>query len=125
MGMEDIIQAAREENWELVDARIPEVCNDAAIQKQALQLLNDSNGNVRDLAASIFEKASKIPRGSKPILANVMAKDSNPYARYRAAFALAGHNAGTYKPEVIKVLKEARTDETVGEMAEKYLQRLK
>ena len=128
MSMEDLIEAARKENWEYVDTRISKVCNDTKVQERALQLLKDSDGNVRDLAASILGKAC-IDSGKflkiRPVLGEVMEKDSNPYARYRAAFALAQHGPGTYKSEVIKTLKQASKDKDVSEIARGYLERLK
>jgi len=46
LNMEDIIEAAKSENWKLVDQRITEVCNHIEVQKRAIKLLNDSDGNV-------------------------------------------------------------------------------
>ena len=126
MRMEDIIDAARKEEWDLVDRRIPEVCNDSEAQEIAIKLLGDSNANLRDLGASILAKSTKLPTPTrtKPILQRVMEGDSNPYARYRAAFALAGHHPGRYRPKVIEVLKEAAQDKDVGQIAKDYLRRL-
>ena len=62
MKMEDIIDAARKENWGYVDERIPEVCDNPEVQKRVLQLLKDSDGYVRDLGASILGKAHINPR---------------------------------------------------------------
>lgn len=125
--MEDIIEAAKSENWKLVDQRITEVCNNIEVQKRAIKLLNDSDGNVRDLGASILGKANiPLKRFSniRPILKRIMDKDSNQYARYRAAFALAEHGAGDYKNDVLGVLNEASQDKDVGEIAKTYLKKL-
>lgn len=127
MTMEDIIKAAIEEDWESVDERIPRVCNDSDIQDRAVNLLDSENPNLRDLGASILAKAKIdsdrfliIRRKLGPIL-----KDEHAYARYRAAFALAEHGAGAYERETLKVLREASHNEDVGEIARKYLERLK
>ena len=53
-----------------------------------------------------------------------MEKDSNPYARYRAAFALAEHGVGIYKKQVLRVLGEASQDKDIAETAKEYLERL-
>jgi HEAT repeat protein len=125
MKMEDIINAARKENWEYVDSRIPRICDDPKVQKKAAELLSDDDGNIRDLGASILGRAHNIPVKIKPILFNIMKNDSNPYARYRSAFALAGHNPGRYKKKVVTVLKEASCDKDVGDIAKEYLEMLK
>ena len=126
--MEDVIAAAKDENWKYVDERINDICNDIKVQKRALQLLQDSDGNLRDLGASILGKAQIDHErfdAMRPFLSEVMMKDKNPYARYRSAFALAEHGAGRYKSNVLKVLKEAAKDKDVGEIAREYLERLK
>jgi hypothetical protein len=129
MSMEDIISAAREEDWNFVDKKIPEVCNSHQNQEWAHQLLKDSDGHVVDLGASILEKANNIdPKRFSRMrarLKNVMVNNSDIYARYRSAFALAAHDPGRYKEEVIKVLKEATKDKDVSEIAKEYLGRLK
>ena len=60
----------------------------------------------------------------QPLL-QVMEHDSHPYARYRAAFALAEHGVGSYKKEVLRVLEEAAEDKEVSKIAGKYLRKLK
>lgn len=127
--MDDIINAAREEKWEYVDERIPQVCDNLEIQERALILLKDSNGNIRDLGASIFGKAQNISKvqfsRAIPALKTMMNNDSNPYARYRAAFALAEHAPDKYRDDIVRVLKEAAKDKDVGKIAKNYLARLK
>jgi len=126
--MEDVIAAAKEEDWEYVDGRIARICHDIEVQKRALQLLKDSDDNVRDLGASILGKAhidSERFAAMRPLLRDVMIKDSNCYARYRAAFALAEHGAGKYKKKVLEVLRQAVEDPDVAEIAREYLERLK
>jgi HEAT repeat protein len=127
--IEDLIEAARKEEWKTVDKEIPKVCDQDPIQVRALELLRDSDGNVRDLGASIFEKASRIGLGrlsrAIPVLKEIMIGDSNPYARYRSAFALAKHAPERYKQETIATLEEAKDDKDVGKIAREYLKRYK
>lgn len=125
--MEDMIEAAKAENWKYIDQIIPKICDDPEVQKRFIKLLRDSDGNVRDLGASIIVKAKISPRqfsNIKPVLKDVMDKDSNPYARYRAAFAFVEHGMGSYEDEVLRVLNEASKDKEVSETAENYLKRL-
>jgi hypothetical protein len=128
MTMEDIIDAALKENWEYVDGRIPQVCQDEEVQKRAYDLLTNKEPNLRDLGASILGKAT-IPEkrfsNMRDRLRDVMLSDSNIYARYRASFALAANGCGSYKTEVIGVLNKAKDNPDVGEIALEYLKRLK
>jgi HEAT repeat protein len=126
MNMEDIIKAAIKENWDYVDEKISKVCNDSDVQDRAIGLLESENSNLRDLGASILAKAEITPDKFLVIRRKLgfMLKDEHPYARYRAAFALAEHGAGNYKTETLKVLKEASQDNDVGEIARRYIERL-
>ncbi len=128
MAMEDIIKAAIEENWDYVDERIPEVCDIPENQIRALELLKDFDGNLRDLGASIIQKAHIPPKRFlrfREALAENVLSDPHKYAKYRAAFALAEHGPGiSYRRRVLKVLREASSDEDVGEIARGYLERL-
>ncbi len=125
MNMQDLIGAAKREEWKFVDAHLSEICNSPSNIEWALGPgLDDSDGNVRDLAASLLEKADLQPSAFEQMqlrLHNVMMHDSHPYARYRSAFALAAHGPGPYREDVIRVLGEARTDPDVSKLAEGYL----
>lgn len=122
--MEDLINAARKEDWRFVDEKIPEVCNNIKVQNMALRLLVDKDENVRDLGASILEKAridsARFSRMRAP-LARVMKNDNNLHAKYRAAFALANHGPGEYIQEVLELIKQASEDKEVSEFAKNYL----
>ena len=93
MAMEDLIAAAKKEKWKVVDRNLPEAAQkDANVVWAYRDGLKDPNGNVRDLAATLLAKAKLSVREmqeARPILRSVMMSDSNPYARYRSAFALA------------------------------------
>lgn len=126
MAMEDLIEAAKKEKWELVDEKILVAAQkDANVVWAYTRGLKDSDGNVRDLAASLLAKARLSQREmqeAKPVLMQVMRSDSNPYARYRSAFALAEHGCAT-RP-VVDVLREAEKDKYVGKIAKQYLAKL-
>ena len=125
MAMDDLIEAARRKDWDLVDERIPQVCNNPHVKKRAVELVNNSNGDVSDLGASILEKAKVLPRGSRQVLLNAMRTNSNQYTRYHSAFALAAHKPGQYVKEVIGVLREAVSDKDVSGIARAYLKKVK
>ena len=57
-------------------------------------------------------------------LDRVMENSPDEYARFRAACALAAHDPGKYREEVIKTLKEAQQDPDVSKIASSYLRRL-
>ena len=128
MNMEDLINAARKENWEFVDEKIPKVCNDVKVQDKALKLLADKNENIRDLGASILEKAridsDRFSRMRSPLV-RIMRNDDHIYVKYRAAFALANHGPGEYMQEVLELIKQASKDKAVSEFAKNYLRKLK
>jgi len=126
--LDKLMEAAKNEEWDKVDKNTPEAVKDPEIVNWAFERgLDNPNENIRDLAAGILEKA-KIPvskfSAMRPKLHEIMGGDKNPYARYRSAFALAAHNPGFYKPEVIKTLKEAEKDEDVSKIASSYLRKL-
>jgi hypothetical protein len=126
MAMDDLILAATEENWKYVDDRIPKVCDNPKIQDRAVDLLDNENPNLRDLGASIIEKAEIEPNKFFRIMPKLGAQldDEHPPAKYRAAFALANHMTGKYDTQVRRILIEARNDKDVGEIARGYLKRL-
>ncbi len=127
MNMEDLINDARTENWKSVDEKIPKLCNDIKVQNIALKLLADKDGNVRDLGASILEKAridsARFSRMRVPLVM-VMRNDNNIYAKYRAAFALANHEPREYTQEVLELIKQASKNKEVGAIANNYLGKL-
>ena len=123
MMIDTLIEAAKKENWGKVDKSILKVCNNKSVIDWACKEgLNDSNGNVRDLAASILEKTSNSLTGEiKEKLYSHMKKDDNAYVRYRSSFALAAHDPSFHKEEVKDVLEKAKKDPDVSQLAESYL----
>lgn len=121
--LQELIEAATREDWELVDGYIPEVCEDDNCLNWALGTgINHQNEHIRDLAVSILEKTKKLPSFSKPRLYLAMRKDSNPYVQYHAAFALAAHYPlDKLDEDVRRTLKEAVKDPDVSEIAKGYL----
>ncbi len=124
--MESIIKQltdlARAEKWEEVDAKLPKVCNESDVLKWAYLtgLYNKNEPNIRDLAASILEKAEwpkMLTQTIRHSLLDVFNKELHPYARFRMACALYGHGIRTLA--VKSALEEAPQD--VQEIAQKYL----
>jgi hypothetical protein len=124
-----LLQAAREENWKLVDSIIPKIKSEEGYYRWAYDVgISYDDGNVRDLAVSIIEK-SEIPAQAfsrmRSKLNQLMLGDSNKYVQFRAAFALANHGAGDYKKAVLDKLNEATEDDDIKEIAIAYLRRVK
>ncbi len=129
MGIEELMRAAKQEDWEAVDREIPILCKDPSVVEWAYnEGINDSDGNVRDLAVSILEKA-RISRkefgGMREKVYGLMTSDGNKYVRFRAAFTLAAHGVGSHEAEVKQVLHEAESDDATSEIARGYLARVR
>jgi len=126
--LQKLMKAAQAEDWELVDKTIPKACKDQEIVEWAFERgLENPNKNIRDLAASILEKAKIATdkfQGMREKLHRIMVHDKHPYARYRSAFALAAHGAGNYREDTIATLKKAEKDEDVSSIASSYLKRI-
>lgn len=117
-----LIQAAKAERWNVIDKIIPEECDkEEVIVWASTKGLEDNNGNVRDLAAIILEKTKTLDRTMKTKLLALMKSDPNPFVRFRSAFALAGHDPGFHKSEVLSVLNEAAKNEEIAGIAKRYL----
>ena len=123
MTVEKLIEKARQENWDEIDKILPEVCDsESYVRWAANQGIFYDDDNIRDLAASILEKTNH-PYFStaKDGLKKMTISDSNPYARFRAGFALYAH--GDRSKDVLKVLEDAMADEDVANIAKGYLNR--
>jgi hypothetical protein len=125
--IEEIISAAKNEQWDFVDKQIPLVCNVPEVIDRSSELLTDSDGNLRDLGASILAKAKLSDKKYNQVRPTLFKNlgDSHIYARYRAAFALAEHDQKPYDKEILNVLGEASEDPEVGEIAKKYSEKHK
>ena len=118
--IERLIGLAKEEKWDDIDAEIPKVSRLPEIVKWAYKNgLFESNEQVRDLAASILEKAdwSDNQRWIHDLVYNTLRQEKHPYARFRMACALYAH--GERKPDVVSILENAPDD--VQPIAQKYL----
>jgi hypothetical protein len=123
-----LVEDAKAENWKAVDEQILEIVKNPIYVKWAYDTaLADTNKHVRDLGASILEKAiidEKQFSEMRDKLYQRMIFDSNMYVRYRSAFALAAHNPRRYTAEVLAVINIAVHDKDIGESAKEYLKRL-
>lgn len=128
MGIEQLIEAARKEDWDTVDQEIPKIVKKrAAVQWAYKTGIKDSNANVRDLAVSILEKAPILEQdfsGMRETVYNLMKSDAHRYVRFRAAFTLAVHGAGEHKKDVARTLQEAEKDKDVSDIAKNYMKNL-
>ena|SRR3989344_789627 len=115
--IEELVALARAENWSEVDARILAVCNNSPVQGWAYAALESDEHNLRDLAASILEKAQQWEFRVSELVRTALQNEQHPYAKFRMACALAAHG---YKSDtVVLTLKEAPKD--VQEIAKRYL----
>lgn len=117
----DLLTAAQQEKWELVDKNISKFCDNLVAVKWALNLgIKNEDGNVRDFAVSILEKSNcKFEKQNIVELLQKLDQDENPYVRFRSAFALFTH--GNRSEKVIQKIKEALEDDAVKEIAKEYL----
>lgn len=126
MKLDKLVEAAKAENWDLVDEQLPDVVKDYASVEWAYDsALSDNDGNVRDLGVSIIELADIPPANFKKMeysLRQHMKQDDNPYVRFRCAFALAAHDSPD--EEVVRVLNEATRDDDVADIAQNYLKKI-
>ena len=120
--IKQLTDLAKAEKWEEVDSTLPKVCNERTVLNWAYQtgLYDKNDANIRDLSASILEKA-EWPKVLAPTirhaLLDVFSKEQHTYARFRMACALYGH--GQKLPQVKAALVEAPKD--VQDIAQKYL----
>lgn len=130
--LEKLKEAARMEEWDLVDLTLSTIKLGREYYgwafEQGINPRKELNVDVRDLAASIIEKA-EIPseefRAMQSAMFTRMERDNNKYVRFRSAFALANHGPGQYLKEVISTLKEASMDKDVGAIAKDYLDKVR
>jgi hypothetical protein len=125
--LDKLVSAAKKEDWNFVDLNISKIKDKPDYIRWAYDKgIHDKDKNVRDLGVSILEKA-EISKSRfdvmKEELLYLMKSDTNPYVRFRSAFALAAHGASN--SEVKKVLLKAKKDPDVADIAAGYLKKIK
>lgn len=124
----DLKQAAIAEDWKTVDELLTtkreEIMRPVTVAWASGAGLRDSNPNVRDLAASILEKAvpekdfGQFGADAMQLILDALQNDPNIYVRYRLAFAL--YQRKDRSPLVEAMMDEAEKDADVGDIARKY-----
>ena len=120
-GFEEMIDAARAERWDFVDEHIGEFADNPEVFAWAAGGgLEDADGNIRDLAASILEKSTKSlePRTRGKLL-SLIDGDPNIYVQFRSSFAL--YVRGYRLEKVVLKLREASKDPATENIAKGYL----
>jgi hypothetical protein len=124
----DVIGYATREDWDKVDALLPELSNQQLTFSWAGANLRCGDLNIRDLAASIMEQTEMPLQDANVVdLFWVMSQveETNPYPSFRAACALAKRRAderiAIKIAEVKDHLQNFTEDEDVSEIAQDYL----
>ncbi len=114
---EDLLESAKREDWDFVDANI----NESHVIKERIDWaifdgIFDEDENVRDFAATLLNKTDVVfDKTALEVLEKRMNNDDYHIVRYRIAIVLYGRNYIT--PEIQKMIGEAREDPDVGELA--------
>jgi HEAT repeat protein len=126
VSFSSLVDWAQNQQWEQVDAYLSRFTTlDETQSAKVLHWvrsigLQNEDQDIRDLAVSMIEQIRvQIPEDIVGHLIIMMETDPNIYVQYRCAFALFVH--GSREDVVIQKLEEARTDEEVAEIAQKYL----
>jgi hypothetical protein len=119
-SLSSMISAAEAKDWEYVDRHIEQISKDPIALDWATTGLESPDENLRDLAASIFEKENgDLPDGVAVKLFALVNAPKGRYDRFRAACALAAH--GNHSRAVMARLHEFLEDPEVSSFAHKYL----
>jgi hypothetical protein len=118
--LNQLIEAAKIEDWSFVDGNINGYHLEGEPFEWAMNAgLTDADKNVRDLAATLLDKSDEtIDTETTTKLLKTMADDDHNIVRYRLAIAL--YKRGDRSPSVIKMMQEAKNDPDVGELASSY-----
>lgn len=118
--LSDLIEASAREDWDFVDAHISGHANNPDAIAWAIQDgMNDTDGNIRDLAVSLLERSSTELSSETIQKLYSLFDDENRYVGFRSAFALFTHNERSSL--VLTKINEALLDEDVSDIAEGYL----
>lgn len=118
----ELIEAARKEDWDFVDGNINESHLTRTQINWALDMgLGDEDKNIRDLAATLLDKSDESLNPEEvQKLENIMTEDSYHIVQYRIAIAL--YKRGNRNPLVVQMMKDAREDPDVGELACSFIE---
>ena len=117
---EQLIEGARNEDWDFVDKNI----NDGHLTSERINWavntgLSDENNNIRDFAATLLDKSDyPLISDNTEKLKKIMANDLYHIVRYRLAIAL--YKRGDKSSEVQQMMLEAQNDPDVGDLARKF-----
>jgi hypothetical protein len=125
--LNNILNLVKQENWEQVDAILPQHSNTQEFLNWAKDNLDNEDPNLRDLAASILEISdTEISEQTITNLYTLMnEKDDNPYSAFRAACALAKRienpEIASRANQIKNKLEEYLSDIDVSSIAQRYL----
>jgi hypothetical protein len=118
---DELLKAAKEENWNFVDEKIKNFDITHEIVDWTLETgLFDKDNNIRDFAATILDNSEIVlTKSDIEKIKDIMLKDEYDVVQYRLAIAL--YRAGDESPEVEEMVQKAKDDPNVGELAKTYL----
>ncbi len=118
---EKLLEAAKNEKWEFVDANLSEQMADAHLQEAIVGVQVESNDNLQDFDSTVIfvSNAPLDSEDEKSLEAFIEDEDEYRIARYRVAMGL--YKRGNRTEGVIRAVEEAVDDPDVGELARKLL----
>ncbi len=119
------------ESWDAIDEELPQCANDESFLNWARLNLNNENSGLRDLSATVLEKSNcnLVDENIKNLEVLMNEDDENPYPSFRAACALASRypdkRIKAIDNEILARLNEFISDTSVGDIAKKYINKIK
>ena len=128
----ELAKSNQDGDWEIIDGKLDNYSDEEEFLKWSKENLNNEDSGLRDLAASILER-SKHDLGDSDVdnLISLMNEndEKNPYPSFRAACALAirckEKRVEKITKDVIDKLELFVQDDSVSEIAKKYLEKIK
>lgn len=127
MNLSELKRAARLQQWEKIDEKLPQAARDPRVILWAKKGIESRREYLRDLAASSLVLASLSREAIvslSPHLYQCAEKYCDHPSGFRAACALAVHNPSAYRERISPILKRWALDKEVGVIAQKYLHSL-
>lgn len=130
--LDELILAAKKGQWNYIDNFLPKLKQLPDTEEfidwacNTTSGFRDNDDNMKELAAKLVEYlpvSDDVYKEIMPVVAGALESESQ-YVAQRAAFALAAHGPGNYRPEVMLVLEKALGDKEVSHIAEGYLEQL-